>query len=198
MRMKNWMSPPVTAGISLHVFAIWMFLLPSVSLGAILDPSNASSAQSLPTNTVVGQKTEQVQRPQYVPGEVLVKFKKGVSVDKKKRIHDKMGATLLSEISAIAVHKVKSKHGKSTQELLDKYKNDPDVLYAEPNGLYYVQATPNDPEFPNLWGLHNTGQTITIPANPPVSFTGTADADIDAPDAWDIQTGSPNIIVADI
>ncbi|NEO56228.1 MAG: S8 family serine peptidase [Okeania sp. SIO3B5] len=35
-----------------------------------------------------------------------------------------------------------------------------------------------------MWALHNTGQT-----------GGTADADIDAPEAWDIQTGSNNVVV---
>ena len=36
-----------------------------------------------------------------------------------------------------------------------------------------------------LWGLDNTGQT-----------GGTADADIDAPEAWDITTGSSSVVVA--
>lgn len=46
---------------------------------------------------------------------------------------------------------------------------------------YYVQSratTPNDPSFNQQWGLHNTGQS-----------GGTVDADIDAPEAWDITTG---------
>lgn len=47
------------------------------------------------------------------------------------------------------------------------------------------QSLPNDPSFGILWGLHNTGQS-----------GGTVDADIDAPEAWAISTGSPNVIVA--
>lgn len=46
---------------------------------------------------------------------------------------------------------------------------------------YYVQSratTPNDPSFNQQWGLNNTGQS-----------GGTVDADIDAPEAWDITTG---------
>jgi subtilisin family serine protease len=45
-------------------------------------------------------------------------------------------------------------------------------------------TTPNDPYYPQLWGLNNTGQT-----------GGTPDADIDAPEAWDIQTGDPNLVI---
>ena len=43
---------------------------------------------------------------------------------------------------------------------------------------------PNDPRFGDLWGLHNTGQA-----------GGTADADIDASEAWDITTGSSGVVV---
>ena len=48
------------------------------------------------------------------------------------------------------------------------------VAYAEPNRVLTTQATPNDPLYVDLYGLHNTGQT-----------GGTADADIDAPEGWD-------------
>jgi thermitase len=48
------------------------------------------------------------------------------------------------------------------------------VRYAEPNYILRAQATPNDPLFSQLYGLHNTGQT-----------GGLADADIDAPEGWD-------------
>ena len=47
--------------------------------------------------------------------------------------------------------------------------------------------TPDDPRFQETYGLDNIGQT-----------GGTPDADIDAPEAWDRQTGSPDVIVADI
>ncbi|MBU1317945.1 MAG: S8 family serine peptidase, partial [candidate division Zixibacteria bacterium] len=45
---------------------------------------------------------------------------------------------------------------------------------------------PNDPEFDKQWHYHNTGQ------NPP---GGTVDADIDAPEGWDISTGGAVIRV---
>ena len=42
----------------------------------------------------------------------------------------------------------------------------------------------NDEHADQLWGLHNTGQT-----------GGTADADIDAPEAWQLTTGSQAVVV---
>lgn len=44
--------------------------------------------------------------------------------------------------------------------------------------------TPNDPRYGDLYGLHNTGQS-----------GGTTDADIDAPEAWQVSTGSRDLIV---
>ena len=52
------------------------------------------------------------------------------------------------------------------------------VDYAEPNFEMHALATPNDARFGELYGLNNTGQT-----------GGLADADIDAPEAWDIYPG---------
>jgi subtilisin family serine protease len=60
-----------------------------------------------------------------------------------------------------------------------------EVKYAEPNGIAYLCGIPNDPHFSKQWALHNTGQD-----------DGTTDADIDAPEAWDIETGSSDIIIA--
>jgi len=63
---------------------------------------------------------------------------------------------------------------------------DPRVTYAEPNHVVWAAGvTPNDPSFNLLWGLHNTGQT-----------GGTPDADIDAPEAWDMFIGSSDVIIA--
>lgn len=51
---------------------------------------------------------------------------------------------------------------------------------AERTGVF-----PNDEYFPNQWHLYNTGQS-----------GGTAGADIRAPEAWEITTGDPNIVIA--
>src|SRR3954447_9389986 len=49
------------------------------------------------------------------------------------------------------------------------------VQYAEVNKILRATAVPNDPRFAELYGLNNTGQT-----------GGTPDADIDAPEGWDL------------
>ena len=42
--------------------------------------------------------------------------------------------------------------------------------------------------FGELWGIHNTGQAIK-------GVAGVADVDIDGPEAWDNELGSPEIVV---
>lgn len=54
----------------------------------------------------------------------------------------------------------------------------------EPDRIITSAALPNDPSFSRLWGLHNTGQT-----------GGVGDADIDAAEAWNVTTGSREVVV---
>ena len=75
--------------------------------------------------------------------------------------------------------------GVDTATALARMKSHPAVETAQYNYIYTADLFSTDPDFGRLWGLHNTGQT-----------GGVADADIDAPEAWDITTGDPNIVVA--
>ena len=61
------------------------------------------------------------------------------------------------------------------------------VEFAEPDFLRFLNATPNDPKYADgtLWGLNNYGQS-----------GGAVDADIDAPEAWDVLYSASNIVVA--
>ena len=63
--------------------------------------------------------------------------------------------------------------------------------FVYPNIICKAEAfyIPNDPYFQYQVTLHNTGQTFN-------GHTGTVDADIDAPEAWDITKGSSNIVIA--
>ncbi len=52
-----------------------------------------------------------------------------------------------------------------------------------------AQALPTDTHFGRLWGLHNTGQNVN-------GTVGTADCDIDAPEAWVHEVGRRHVVVA--
>ncbi|NOR67499.1 MAG: S8 family serine peptidase, partial [Woeseiaceae bacterium] len=80
---------------------------------------------------------------------------------------------------------VRLPEGASVIDALAQFNGSTNVLYAEPNYKYKLFLVPNDPNYPELWALDNTGQT-----------GGTPDADVDANDAWDINTGSSDVIIA--
>jgi subtilisin family serine protease len=69
------------------------------------------------------------------------------------------------------------------------FKVDPLVEYVQPNYLYYVNAVPNDTNFNLQWAHLNTGQIAN-------GASGTADADMDTAEAWDIVSGAPGVVVA--
>jgi len=62
---------------------------------------------------------------------------------------------------------------------------DPSVESVIPNVWGEALVTPNDPQFPSQWSLHNTGQT-----------GGTPDADVDGPEGWDSQTLAAPVVIA--
>ncbi|MEE9120552.1 MAG: S8 family serine peptidase, partial [Syntrophobacteria bacterium] len=90
-----------------------------------------------------------------------------------------LGVYTLKNFRRIGVQHVKLPKGMTVEEALEIYRNDPDVEYVEPNYLRYATTSPDDTFFSNLWGLNNAGDT-----------------DIDAPEAWDITTGSSSVMVA--
>jgi len=75
--------------------------------------------------------------------------------------------------------------GAGVQQVLGWAARTPGVAYVEPDFVIAPRRVANDASFPQLWGLNNTGQS-----------GGLADADIDAPEAWDVTTGSRNVVVA--
>jgi subtilisin family serine protease len=52
-----------------------------------------------------------------------------------------------------------------------------------------LHRTPGDPNFGELWGLRNTGQSVQ-------GTCGKTDADIEAASAWDVSTGESDVVVA--
>lgn len=121
----------------------------------------------------------------HIAGEILVKFRKDIPRTRLTHLHRKADVEVINSFKEIRVDHVRGKRGQSTEELLRAYSQREDIEYAEPNYLQYAHARPNDPRFTELYGLYNLGQTGGIP-----------DADIDATDAWNIQTGDLNTLIA--
>jgi subtilisin family serine protease len=82
-----------------------------------------------------------------------------------------------------SVLRIKLPKGKTVNQAIAEAKKK--GLRVEPNFKVRATAIPNDTLFSYMWALRNTGQT-----------GGMANADIDAVSAWDITTGSDNVIIA--
>jgi subtilisin family serine protease len=129
-------------------------------------------------------------RPNYKEGEVLVVFREGVSSFLARSIAESLSMNVVKTYPALA--KVQGKEyaylrseTQTTEQMMRDLGRLAVIETVSPNFRWSIdQTTPNDARFDELWGLHNTGQT-----------GGTTDIDIDAPEAWDITTGSSSVIV---
>ncbi len=131
------------------------------------------------------------QAAEMVPGEFLVKIKK--SSDFQLLNQRSLEIQFNAEVKRIHAENRIVVIQKPTIELassiIDQLSENPIVELVEPNYIYRAIRTPNDPDLGKLWGLKNTGQSDT-------QVNGVAGVDIDAERAWDITTGSENVIVA--
>jgi parallel beta-helix repeat protein len=139
---------------------------------------------------------------EYKHDEVLVKF---VCKEDKTKLEKSEKNRILSEKKCGHIKKefkgasdwvvVKLPEDKKVEDAIKDLSKSKQILLVEPNYKIYLSSTyPNDPMFGDLWGLENDeweyqddyGQTQY----------GKYDADIDAPEAWDIHNDASNIIVA--
>jgi len=125
----------------------------------------------------------------YRPDQILVQPRNGISRSALVAFHAAQRATVTREFAAIGgLQVIRIPSGETVSSLIAKYQQSGLVAFAEPDYLVYADATlPNDPKFLDgtLWALNNYGQN-----------GGTAHADIDAEDGWDVLTSASNIVVA--
>lgn len=150
--------------------------------------------------------TKIAENARYRSGHLLVRFAtktdgRGIKLSEKKRILNTLGgATIRRNYKKTdGLTLIKLTPGQTLEDALKIYNAREDVLYAEPDYEILLDSTfPNeiDPpgRFNELWGMHNTGQSHPITGGG--TSSGKPDADIDAPEAWEIITDANDIIVA--
>ena len=144
-----------------------------------------------------GRSTAQSdERPAFVPGQVIVRFQPGVTREQISDFYAQYGLSEKGNLDRDPLDtdeemRLAAAPVDIDDQLIELLENDPRVVYAEPNYLLQIsdflssETPPSDPLFDKLWALNNTGQT-----------GGTADADTDALEAWEINKGSREVIVA--
>ncbi|MFL5754488.1 MAG: S8/S53 family peptidase [Bacteroidia bacterium] len=122
----------------------------------------------------------------YKKGEVLVMLEKDVKVEqvlqKNAFLNGKPTSLVAGRLISAYLRIWQLEFDSLTindEDLLKQIRGSRGVAMAQFNHYTYSRVTtPNDAGFTQMWGLNNTGQSA-----------GTPDADIDAPEAWDITTG---------
>ena len=146
--------------------------------------------------------------PEYVGNQVIVAFRPGASANAIAEAHRQAGASPMHSIGAIDAVVVNT-NNRSVPATVAVYERNPNVRYAEPNYLRLMimpdeGSDPNPPiglgidYFQEQYGLHSTGQSIYYDewTGAPGAITTSPDADVDAPEAWDLHTGGPLTTVA--
>jgi large repetitive protein len=123
-------------------------------------------------------------QPEIVPGELIIKFRPRITDIESSQVLQEVGLQSIKTIDVLNMKICQNLTEKTIEQLIIECEASSEIEYAEPNYKVYALEKPNDPEYPQLWGLNNTGQT-----------GGANDADIDAEEAWNVQRGSRQIIV---
>ena len=176
------MKDPLTTIVArMFLAAVLVLFLPLAEVTPLgTDSAKVSAAETPPDD--------------FKPGEVLVRFKEGLPTTSLPSLLATQGLRVKRHIPRFGIHLLTVPEGRELSAVA-ALRSDPGVEYAGLNYRLYapeikaislpqmpaleastaMQIIPDDPLFPWQWNLHNTGQR-----------GGTPDADIDAPEAWDI------------
>ena len=163
--------------------------------GALL---SMSSKQAIQQKEKSAHKDDEP-KAEYEKSVVIVQYRGQISLQNLKTRCENMG---LQGVEIRPMQAISHTLGRSvfilkstshdTETLIRLLRQDPDIKKVQPSykrKLLQTPVYPDDANFSNLWGLHNTGQEVN-------GRQGVADADIDAPEAWDIEKGSKEVVVA--
>ncbi|MEZ4742177.1 MAG: S8 family serine peptidase [Bdellovibrionota bacterium] len=148
-------------------------------------------ASSMPEAAVALDKSEDATyniEYEHVPSQLIVKFKMTINTIKLDQLLSKYNASIIKRFKSNGALLLYFDSIISDYKLFTIARSldeNPEVEYVEANTLLYLDEVPNDELFSKQYGINNDGQT-----------GGKVDADIDAPEAWNIATGNRKNIVA--
>lgn len=128
--------------------------------------------------------------PHIVTNEFVVRFKTDIKEEKIKEFNQSQKVEVVKKnphVDKQYLLRSTETNGINALEMANRYQESGLVVFSQPNFLIHLEYyhIPNDPNFSDQWHLHNQG-----------SSGMTADADIDAVEAWEITRGDPDIIIA--
>jgi subtilisin family serine protease len=145
----------------------------------------ADRARSSPPADVLANAVDPEEH--FVPGELLVKLVATPSVEAVRQAKRRVKARTVKAFPSIGVELWTIDRKLPVDRAIQRLAGADlagAIAYVEPNYIWRAGDLTNDPMLGEQWGLHNVGQS-----------GGTADADIDAPEAWGVHTGSSEVVV---
>jgi subtilase family serine protease len=159
----------------------WTVLL-ALFVGVVFSP--AASTQERRTQRL---EVQRIGGHDAVAREVLVKFRRPLTPDELARLGADTNSDL-EQVGRATTLRLRSR-SLSAARLAALLHARGDVAFAEPNYVIRLSAQPDDPSFPQLWGLRNDGQDVNG------GGAGLPGADIGATEAWNLSTGSTATVV---
>ena len=132
---------------------------------------------------------ERLEHYAMVADHVAVRLRDGTQIQQLNEWAKGVGLAIMNQVGDSAYYLVKLP-GPDVAEFdtwLRRLENNAalPIEHVQPDYLRFASSVPSDTRFAEQWALHNAGQT-----------GGTPDADVDAPEAWDISRGSASVVVA--
>lgn len=123
----------------------------------------------------------------YLADQMIVRVREGVRRDRLQAELGAAGMSLLKEVAKdLYTVRIAGAGLDSHERALASFNEMRDLVQeAEPDGVGFGAGIPDDSSFSVQWGHHNTGQS-----------GGAVDADVDAPEFWDILEATPGLLVA--
>ncbi|HWD94191.1 MAG TPA: S8 family peptidase [Verrucomicrobiae bacterium] len=133
-------------------------------------------------------ETSVTANPEFRADQILVQPKKNSAPDAMARFHTLHRSRVVKSFPNLhGLQVLQVSKNETVASLIAEYQQSGLVDFAEPDYVIHTSAAPNDPQYEDgtLWWLNNIGQS-----------GGTPDADIDAPEAWDVLNSASNVVVA--
>lgn len=92
---------------------------------------------------------------EFVPGEIIVKFKAEASEETIAQIHQRHRAAHIYRSAVLGFRRIRIPDERTVQEMVELYRRDPAVEYAEPNYIAHAFMVPNDQYYRYQWNLDN-------------------------------------------
>jgi serine protease len=141
-------------------------------------------------DAAVASTIQNLQSAQVPTNQIIIKYKASADLRGPRALNGTERLKMLSDVAGVQLTYFREMSGKAhvlrlperlplsqVRQIADQLMTIADVEYAEPDAVMQHTLAPNDPRYAEQWHYYETWG-------------------INAPAAWDITTGSPNIVVA--